>query len=41
VAAALRADRTDLIRLMEDVDVVAIAEDALRARRTCSKRIAR
>jgi len=30
VAAALRADRTDLIRLMEDVDVVAIAEDALR-----------
>ncbi len=30
VAAALRADRTDLIRLLEDVDVVAIAEDALR-----------
>jgi hypothetical protein len=30
VAAALRADRTDLTRLLEDVDVVAIAEDALR-----------
>jgi hypothetical protein len=29
-AAALRADRTDLKRLLEDVDVVAIAEDALR-----------
>src|SRR6266702_2785599 len=27
---ALRADRTDLKRLLEDVDVVAIAEDALR-----------
>jgi hypothetical protein len=27
---ALRADRTDLRRLLEDVDVVAIAEDALR-----------
>jgi hypothetical protein len=30
VAAALRADRSDLKRLLEDVDVVAIAEDALR-----------
>jgi hypothetical protein len=30
VAAALRADRADLRRLLEDVDVVAIAEDALR-----------
>jgi hypothetical protein len=28
--AALRADRSDLKRLLEDVDVVAIAEDALR-----------
>src|SRR5438876_328135 len=27
---ALRADRSDLKRLLEDVDVVAIAEDALR-----------
>lgn len=30
VAAAVRADRTDLKRLFEDVDVVTIAEDALR-----------
>jgi hypothetical protein len=30
VAAALRAERSDLARLLEDVDVVAIAEDALR-----------
>ena len=30
IAAALRADRSDLKRLLEDVDVVAIAEDALR-----------
>src|SRR5882672_6889580 len=30
IAAALRADRTDLTRLLDDVDVVAIAEDALR-----------
>jgi hypothetical protein len=30
IAAALRADRMDLIRLLHDVDVVAIAEDALR-----------
>jgi hypothetical protein len=30
MAAALRADRTDLKRLLEDVDVVTIAEDALR-----------
>ena len=30
IAAALRAERTDLTRLLEDVDVVAIAEDALR-----------
>jgi hypothetical protein len=30
IAAALRADRMDLIRLLQDVDVVAIAEDALR-----------
>src|SRR6266705_5900284 len=30
VAAALRADRSDLTRLLEDVDVVAIAEEALR-----------
>jgi hypothetical protein len=30
VAAALRADRADLTRLLEDVDTVAIAEDALR-----------
>jgi len=30
IDAALRADRTDLKRLLEDVDVVAIAEDALR-----------
>src|SRR3989442_11411757 len=30
IAAALRAERTDLPRLLEDVDVVAIAEDALR-----------
>lgn len=29
IADALRADRTDLRRLLEDVDVVAIAEDAL------------
>ena len=29
VAAALRAERADLERLLEDVDVVAIAEDAL------------
>src|SRR3989442_2483801 len=30
IAAALRADRSDLRRLLEDVDVVAVAEDALR-----------
>jgi len=30
IAATLRADRMDLIRLLQDVDVVAIAEDALR-----------
>jgi hypothetical protein len=30
IAAALRADRMDLIRLLQDVDVVAIAEEALR-----------
>ena len=30
IHAALRADRSDLKRLLEDVDVVAIAEDALR-----------
>lgn len=30
VASALRAERSDLLRLLEDVDVVAIAEDALR-----------
>ncbi|HYT84095.1 MAG TPA: DUF2268 domain-containing putative Zn-dependent protease [Gemmatimonadales bacterium] len=30
VAAALRADRADLTRLLEDVDTVAIAEEALR-----------
>jgi len=30
IAAALRADRADLQRLLDDVDVVAIAEDALR-----------
>jgi hypothetical protein len=30
MAAALRADRADLTRLLEDVDVVAIADDALR-----------
>jgi hypothetical protein len=30
IDSALRADRTDLKRLLEDVDVVAIAEDALR-----------
>jgi len=30
IAAALRADRMDLIRLLQEVDVVAIAEDALR-----------
>ena len=30
IAAALGADRSDLTRLLEDVDVVAIAEDALR-----------
>jgi len=30
IDTALRADRTDLKRLLEDVDVVAIAEDALR-----------
>ena len=30
IAAALRADRMDLIRLLHDVDVVALAEDALR-----------
>src|SRR3989475_3247997 len=30
IATALRADRTDLKRLLEDVDVVAVAEDALR-----------
>jgi len=30
IDAALRADRSDLTRLLEDVDVVAIAEDALR-----------
>jgi hypothetical protein len=30
ISAALRAERTDLTRLLEDVDVVAIAEDALR-----------
>ncbi|MGH7607769.1 MAG: hypothetical protein ACREME_10560, partial [Gemmatimonadales bacterium] len=30
IAAALRADRSDLTRLLDDVDVVAIAEDALR-----------
>jgi hypothetical protein len=29
IAAALRADRTDLERLLEDVDVAAIAEEAL------------
>ncbi|PYO98070.1 MAG: hypothetical protein DMD61_10955 [Gemmatimonadetes bacterium] len=29
IGAALRADRTDLVRLLEDVDVAAIAEDAL------------
>src|SRR5437879_7698064 len=30
IATALRADRSDLKRLLEDVDVVAIAEEALR-----------
>ena len=30
IATALRADRSDLTRLLEDVDVVAIAEEALR-----------
>src|SRR6059036_2208817 len=30
IATALRADRSDLLRMLEDVDVVAIAEDALR-----------
>ena len=30
IATALRADRIDLKRLLEDVDVVAVAEDALR-----------
>jgi len=30
IASALRADRSDLKRLLEDVDVVAVAEDALR-----------
>lgn len=30
VAAMLRADRGDLLRLLEDVDVVAVVEDALR-----------
>ena len=30
IETALRADRTDLARLLHDVDVVAIAEDALR-----------
>ncbi|HEV8381118.1 MAG TPA: DUF2268 domain-containing putative Zn-dependent protease [Gemmatimonadales bacterium] len=30
IAAALRADRSDLKRLLEDVDVVAVAEEALR-----------
>ena len=30
IASALRADRADLTRLLDDVDVVAIAEDALR-----------
>src|SRR5881396_1297844 len=30
IATALRADRSDLKRVLEDVDVVAIAEDALR-----------
>ncbi len=30
IATALRADRTDLKRLLEDVDVVAIAEEGLR-----------
>jgi hypothetical protein len=30
IAAAVRADRTDLRRLLDDVDVVAIVEDALR-----------
>jgi hypothetical protein len=30
IAATVRADRTDLRRLLEDVDVVAIAEEALR-----------
>ncbi|HET8712212.1 MAG TPA: DUF2268 domain-containing putative Zn-dependent protease [Gemmatimonadales bacterium] len=30
IAAALRADRSDLTRLLEDVDVIAIAEEALR-----------
>lgn len=30
IAAALRADRSDLRRLLEDVDVIAIAEEALR-----------
>src|SRR2546426_984378 len=29
IAAALRADRSDLKRLLEDVDVVSIADDAL------------
>ena len=30
IVSALRADRSDLKRLLEDVDVIAIAEDALR-----------
>src|SRR5437660_9278598 len=30
IATAMRADRSDLRRMLEDVDVVAIAEDALR-----------
>jgi hypothetical protein len=30
IAAALRADRSDLKRVLEDVDVVAVAEEALR-----------
>jgi hypothetical protein len=35
IAAALRADRTDLRRLLEDVDVAAVAEDALRRALDC------
>src|SRR6266480_864017 len=39
IATALRADRSDLRRVLEDVDVVAIAEEAMRRSRSEERRV--